>query len=56
MFSHAASPKRIAEQGYRAMMRGKALCYCGSFTKTACIGARLLPRIATRKFAKYMNK
>lgn len=55
MFRKAASAADVAADGIRAMEHGQVLCYQGLFTKFMNIGARLLPRTLTRKFAKKMN-
>ena len=56
MFRNAASAEDVARAGYRAMQKGKVLYYHGAFTKCMNIGARLLPRSISRKFAAKMNR
>lgn len=56
MFRHAASAPEVAREGYAAMRSGKVLDYVGVFTKAASLGARLLPRSVSRKFAAFMNR
>ena len=55
MFSRAASPKKIAEAGVKAMERGRVLMYPGGFVKLMSVGEHLLPRKITRKYARRMN-
>lgn len=55
MFRKAANASEVAKVGFRAMEKGRALCYYGAFVKLASLGARLVPRSITRKFAKKMN-
>ena len=47
--------KAVAEAGYKAMMKKKVLLYYGSSTKLMNIGARILPRSISRKFAGKIN-
>ena len=51
-----AKAKDVAENGYKAMMKGKTLCYHGIAVKGMAFLTRLSPRFINRKFAKYMNK
>ena len=46
--------RQVAMAGYKASCKGKVLKYYGN-VKIMNIGARLLPRKITRKFAKMMN-
>lgn len=55
MFRKPVNAADVAKAGFRAMEKGKALCYYGAFVKLASLGARLAPRSITRKFAKKMN-
>ncbi len=50
-----ASAKTVAEAGFRAAQRGKALRYYGLPTHAVNIAARLLPRSACRRFMKNVN-
>lgn len=54
-FFHPASPKDVAEAGYKAMMKGEVLHYHGLSVKLMNIASRLMPRSASRKFAKKIN-
>lgn len=54
-FFHPATPKEVAEAGYKAMMQKKVLRYYGISTKLMNIGARIAPRSISRKFAKKIN-
>ena len=45
----------VAEAGYKAMMKKKTLLYYGASTKLMNIGARILPRSISRKFAGKIN-
>lgn len=56
MFRRAASAEEAARAGYEAMQKGKVLYYYGAFTKCMNIGARLVPRSVSRKFAAKMNQ
>ena len=51
-----ATSEEVAESGYKAMMKGKVLCYHGMSVKAMAFLTRLFPRFINRKFAKYMNK
>ena len=54
-FFHPATPKEVAEAGYKAMMQKKVLRYYGISTKLMNIGARIAPRSISRKFAGKIN-
>lgn len=56
MFRKAANAKEVARDGMAAMMKGKVLCYQGSFTKCMSVMCRLVPRSIARKFAAKMNR
>ena len=56
MFKKAAKAEDVAKVGFRALRRGKALCYQGSFTKWMGFLCRLVPRSVTRKYAAKMDK
>jgi short-subunit dehydrogenase len=56
MFKRAASPSRVAEDGIRAMEKGRVLVYEGAFTKLASVGSRIAPRALTRFFALKINR
>ena len=56
MFRRAASPSKVAEDGIRAMEKGRVLVYEGAFTKLANAGSRIAPRALTRFFARKMNR
>lgn len=50
-----ASARAVAEAGFRAAQKGKALCYYGWPTHAVNIAAHLLPRSVLRKFMKKVN-
>ncbi len=50
-----ASPKAVAEAGFRAAQKGKVLCYHSLPTHAVNIASRLLPRSVCRKFMKKVN-
>ena len=50
-----ASAKAVAEAGYKAASRGKALRYYGLPANAVNIAARILPRSVCRKFMKKVN-
>ena len=50
-----ASAKTVAEAGFRAVQKGKTLCYYGWPTHAVNIAARLLPRSVCRKFMMKVN-
>lgn len=54
-FFRPASAADVAEAGYRAAEKGKVLLYYGLPTKLMNIGARILPRSVTRRFAAVIN-
>ena len=54
-FFRPADAKAVAEAGYKAMMKKKILLYYGASTKLMNIGARILPRSISRKFAGKIN-
>lgn len=54
-FFRPADAKAVAETGYKAMMKNKILLYYGASTKLMNIGARILPRSISRKFAGKIN-
>lgn len=54
-FIKPLTARKVAEQGFKACEKGKALVYCGFFTKLANIGSRLLPRSVTRRCAEKIN-
>ncbi len=56
MFKKAASASEAAKIGYRAMKRGKTLCYVGSYTKLMGFGTRFVSRKFARKYAVKMNR
>ncbi len=56
MFKRAASPSKVAEDGIRAMEKGRVLVYEGAFTKLASVGSRIAPRFLTRRLARSMNR
>lgn len=58
MFSHAKanSAKRVAQAGYKALMKGKPLKYHGITTNVFNIAARIVPRSISRKVAKRVNR
>ncbi len=51
----AARAKDVADCGYQALMKGKAVQYHGLPTRLMNIGSRLFPRQTARKFAKSIN-
>lgn len=55
MFRHAAKAEDAAEDGIRAMLKGKTVRYQGMFTKSASLMSRMMPRMISRKFAGKMN-
>jgi len=55
MFRKAAAASDVAEDGIRAMEKGRVLHYQGAFTKLMNVGSRIAPRAITRKFAGKMN-
>ncbi len=56
MFKRAATAQDVAKAGYQAMQKGKVLYYHGVYTKCMNIGARLVPRSWSRKYASTMNR
>lgn len=50
-----ADPAQVAEKGYDALMRGKALVYVGAMTKWMNLASRLFSREKARKLAMYVN-
>jgi short-subunit dehydrogenase len=56
MFRRAARAEDVARAGYKAMQKGKALCYCGAFTKFMGFGSRLVSRKTARRFAMRMDR
>lgn len=50
-----SDPASVARAGYRGLMKGKALVYCGPITKLGNVCFRLLPRALSRKLTKYIN-
>lgn len=54
-FFRPATPERVAKAGVAASQRGRTLLYYGLPTKAMNIGARLLPRAVTRRFAAKIN-
>lgn len=54
-FFRPLTPKAVAEAGYQAAIRGKVLKYYGVSTKLMNIGARLMPRSLSRRFAGKIN-
>lgn len=56
MFRRAARAEDVARTGYEAMQKGKALCYCGAFTKIMGFGSRFVSRNIARKFATIMDR
>ncbi|MGI6032977.1 MAG: SDR family NAD(P)-dependent oxidoreductase [Coriobacteriales bacterium] len=56
MFRKAARAEDVARIGYKAMQKGKALCYCGAFTKLMGFGSRLVSRKVARRFATKMDR
>ncbi len=56
MFKKAAKAEDVAKAGIRALQKGKALCYQGSFTKWMGFLCRLVPRSVTRRYAAKMDK
>ena len=54
-FFKPATAKEVAEAGFKACEKGKALKYYGMPTKLMNIGARLAPRSVGRKYAKKIN-
>lgn len=46
---------KVAKRGYRALMKGKPVQYCGPTVGFMTLGARLLPRAAARRFARRVN-
>ena len=56
MFKKAAKAEDVAKAGIRALRKGKALCYQGSFTKWMGFLCRLVPRSVTRRYAAKMDK
>ena len=55
MFQKAAKPEDVAKAGLRALGRGRALCYQGTFTKWMSFLCRLVPRSVARRFAAKMD-
>ena len=51
----AAKAEAVAVKGYKATMKGKAVCYHGMPTILMNIGSRLSPRRYSRNFAKNVN-
>ncbi len=56
MFRKAASASEVAKTGYRAMKRGKTLCYVGGYTKLMSFGTRFVSRKFARRYAVKMNR
>ena len=56
MFRHAGSAVEVAQDGFKAMRVGKAVCLQGAFTKAMAFGSRLVPRSIARKVAMKMNR
>lgn len=54
-FFKPATAKEVAEAGYHAAAKGKVLRYYGMPMKLMNIGARLVPRSVSRKFALSIN-
>ncbi len=55
MFRHGAKAEDAAEDGIRAMLKGKTVRYQGMFAKSASLMSRMMPRIISRKSAGKMN-
>lgn len=56
MFQKAASASDVAKTGYRAMKRGKTLCYVGRYTRLMSFGTRFVSRKFARRYAMKMNQ
>jgi short-subunit dehydrogenase len=51
----AASPATVAKQGYRAMMKGKAMAIHGLKNKLLVQSLRISPRALARAIAAWLN-
>lgn len=51
-----ATPEKVARDGYRAMMKGRALKVSGFFNWCGMQGLRILPRALIRKIAAQVNR
>lgn len=51
-----ANPRTVAEAGYRAMMRGRRLCYPGLLPQLAGLFARVAPRRLSAAVAGFVNR
>lgn len=50
-----ADARALARFAYRAMLRGRTLAYHGPLTLLGAVGEHLLPRVAARSIAAFMN-
>lgn len=47
--------EKVARRGYRAVMKGKAVCFCGVTVHVMSFASRLTPRWLNRKVTKRIN-
>lgn len=52
---HVETAEKVAQRGYRATMKGKAVQYCGITVWLMTLAVRLAPRVLARRFAKAVN-
>ncbi|MDO4535116.1 MAG: SDR family oxidoreductase [Clostridium perfringens] len=48
----AMSPKKVAEEGFKALMRNKAVCIPGNMNKLLVLGCKIMPSSISAKIVK----